>query len=139
MSVIAYHFCGDTMRNDRPIPPDGEWLTHDGPVVMCESGLHASRHPFDALQYAPGPLLCRVECADVVDEGADKLVCRRRRIITRIDSTDLCLQAARRYALDVIHLWPAPDVVRLYLETGDESLEVAARDAATAILRPVVR
>ena len=138
-TVLAYHFCGPKLRDGRPIPPDGEWLAHDGPVVMCESGLHASRHPFDALQYAPGPILCRVECADVVDEEADKLVCRRRRIITRIDSTDLCLQAARRYALDVIHLWPAPDVARLYLETGAESLKVAAWAAAWAAARAAAR
>ena len=75
--VIAYHFCGDTLRDGRPIPADGEWLTHDGNVVMCASGLHASRHPFDALQYAPGPILCRVECEDGVTEHDDKLVCRR--------------------------------------------------------------
>ena len=130
--VIAYHFCGDTLRDGRPIPADGEWLTHDGNVVMCASGLHASRHPFDALQYAPGPILCRVECEDGVTEHDDKLVCRRRRIIKRIDATDLCWQAARRYALDVIHLWDAPAVVRQYLQTGDETLSAAAREAARA-------
>ena len=140
MTIIAYHFCGDTLRDGRPIPPDGEWLAHDGPVVMCESGLHASRHPFDALQYAPGPILCRVECADVVDEEADKLVCRRRRIITRIDATELCRQAARRYALDVLHLWEdAPQVVRDYLTTGDDSIRAAARDAAWAAARDAAR
>ena len=36
----------------------------------------------------------------------------------------------RRYALAVIHLWDAPDVVRRYLETGDESIRDAARAAA---------
>ena len=129
-AVIAYHFVGGTLRDGRPVPPDNEWLVHEGRVVMCESGLHASRHPFDALQYAPGPILCRVECEDIFTEDDDKLVCRRRRIIKRVDYTGLCWQAARRYALDVIHLWDAPDVVRRYLETGDESLRAAAWDAA---------
>ncbi len=51
--IRAYHFVGDTLRDGRPIPADGEWLVHDGPVTICEAGLHASRHVFDALEYAP--------------------------------------------------------------------------------------
>lgn len=86
--VLAWHFVGNTLRDGRPVPPDGEWLVHDGRVEMCHSGLHASRHPFDALQYAPGSILCWVECDDVVSEDGDKLVCRRRRIVARRDMTD---------------------------------------------------
>ena len=128
--IRAWHFCGATLRDGRPIPPDGEWLTHDGPAVMCESGLHASRHPLDALQYAPGATLCRVECEDIVTEQADKLVCRRRRIVARIDATDLLWRASREFARSVLHLWDAPQVVRDFLATGDESLKAAARAAA---------
>jgi len=36
----------------------------------------------------------------------------------------------RRIALDVIDLWDAPDIVRRYLETGDEAIRQAALDAA---------
>lgn len=125
----AYHFVGDTLRDGRPIPPDGEWLVHEGPVAICESGLHASLHPFDALQYAPGNTLCLVECEDVVAEQDDKLVCRRRMIVKRADATDMLRTFARQCALDVIHMWDAPQVVRDYLTTGDETLMVAARDA----------
>ena len=130
MTVMAYHFVGETLRDGRPVPPDGEWLEHSGRCVLCRSGLHASRSPFDALKYAPGATLCLVECAGVEGEEGDKLVCRRRRIVKRIDATDLLRKFARQCALDVIHLWDAPDVVRRYLETGDESLRAAARDAA---------
>ena len=128
----AYHFCGDTLRDGRPIPADGEWLVHEGPVTICETGLHASLHPFDALQYAPGALLCLVECEDVAGTHDDKFVCRRRMIVARFDATELMRAFARQYAIDVIHLWDAPDVVRQYLETGDESLRAAAWDAAWA-------
>ena len=128
----AYHFCGDTLRDGRPIPPDGEWLQHDGDVVVCESGLHASAHPLDALYYSPGPLLCLVECEDIANEHNDKFVCRRRMIVARFDATELLRAFARQCALDVIHLWDAPAVVRQYLETGDESLRDAARAAAWA-------
>ena len=47
--MMAYHFVNATLRDGRPVPPDGEWLEHDGAVVMCESGLHASLTPWQAL------------------------------------------------------------------------------------------
>src|SRR5574343_1569556 len=137
--IRAYHFVGDNLRDGRPVPPDGEWLVHDGPVRMCESGLPASRHPLDALQYAPGATLCLVDCEDIVAEEYDKLVCRRRRIVARFDATDMLRLFARQCALDVIHLWDAPQVVRDYLTTGDESLRAAARDAAWAAARDAAR
>jgi hypothetical protein len=130
MSVKAYHFVGDKLRDGRPVPPDGEWLLHGGPAVMCHSGLHASIHPFDALTYAPGATLCLVECDEIVDETGDKLVCRRRMIVKRIDATDMLREFARWCALQAIDMWDAPQVVRDYLETGREEISRAARDAA---------
>src|SRR5574343_375571 len=139
MIIRTYHFVSDKLRDGRPVPPDGEWLVHDGKLVMCKSGLHASRHPFDALAYAPGPVLCLVDCDEIEAEENDKLVCRRRRIVARFDATTMLRAFARQCALDVIHLWNAPQVVRDYLTTGDESLRdaagnasYAARDAASA-------
>ena len=130
--IRAYHFVGDNLRDGCPVPPDGEWLVHDGPVRMCESGLHASRHPLDALTYAPGVILCLVDCDDIKAEDGDKLVCRRRLIVARFDATDILRAFARQCALDVIHLWDAPQVVRDYLTTGDESLRDGTMDAARA-------
>jgi hypothetical protein len=104
-------------------------------MVICESGLHASKHPLDALSYAPGGTLCLVECEDIEEEHADKFVCRRRKIVKRIDATDLLWKASREFALSVIHLWDAPQVVRDFLTTGDESLRAAAWDAAWAAAR----
>jgi hypothetical protein len=135
----AYHFCGDKLRDGRPIPANGEWLVHDGPVTICETGLHASLHPMDALQYAPGATLCLVEYEDVVEEHTDKFVCRRRKIIARIDATELLWTMARWSALKAIHLWDAPPVVREYLETGNESLRAAAGVAARAAARAAER
>lgn len=37
--MIAYHFVGTTLRDGRPVPPDGVWLEHDGPIAIRESGL----------------------------------------------------------------------------------------------------
>jgi len=129
-TVLAWHFVGGTLRDGRPVPADGEWLEHDGALVMCESGLHASIRLIDALQYAPGVTICRVECAGDMEHDDDKLVAMRRRIAWRIDGEAVLRAFSRWCALQVAHLWDMPDVVRLYLETGDESLRDAARDAA---------
>jgi len=143
--MIGYHFTGDILRDGRPIPAVGEWLEHDGPVVPCKSGLHASEHPFDALTYAPGGMLHLVELdGDLASHGdpVDKWVGRRRRIIASIDATALLREFARWCALQVIDLWDAPAVVRDYLTTGEESLradaEAAALSAALVAARDAV-
>jgi hypothetical protein len=99
---------------------------------MCESGLHASVRLIDALQYAPGNTICRVELDGEIVEGDDKVVATRRRILWRVDGEELLQEFARWCALQVIHLWDAPDVVREYLETGREDLRSAAWAAASA-------
>ena len=127
--IKAWHFAGPTLRDGRPLPADGETLYHTGPLSMCVSGLHASRQIMDALQYAPGSTICRVECGGEVVEDTDKLVCTERTILWRVDGEALVHDFARRCALDVTHLWNAPEVVTRYLKTGDESI----RDAAGAV------
>ena len=133
MSVMAWHFTGSTLRDGRPIPAIGEWLIHEGSVAMCACGLHASRKALDALSYAPGSIAHRVECEDIVDEDATKLVCRRRRIVGTVgpDAAERIMRRfARQCALSVIDKWAAPEIVRRYLVSGDESIRAAARDAA---------
>ena len=131
--ITGYHFTGPTLRNGDAIPPLGVWITCSGPIKPCENGLHASEHPFDALNYAPGNLLHRVELrGDLVSNGnpVDKWAGRERRITASINAAPLLREFVRWCARSVLHLWTAPDVVRRYLETGDESLRAAARDVA---------
>ena len=132
--IKAWHFVDDRLRNGDPVPPDGEWLEWSEPLLMCPSGLHASRDPFDALQYAPGAILCRVECDGEIVEETDKLVCSRRRIICRKDAREGLRYFACMQALSVVHLWEPPMVVLDYLMTGKEKIRdaawAAARDAA---------
>ena len=106
---------------------------HRGDLVLCQSGLHASRRITDALKWAPGPILCRVECGGEVVEGADKLVCTRRKYLAVVDATAVLLKFARLCALDVIDNWDAPGVVIRYLRTGDEQLRAAAWAAMDAM------
>lgn len=93
--LIAYHFVADKLRDGRPIPPDGEWLIHDGPVEICRSGLHASWRASDALRYAPGLTLCLVEVGEPHESHRDKFVCSRRRITRRFDATELAIDFLR--------------------------------------------
>lgn len=133
--VRAWHFVGDRLRDGRPVPKDGKWLVHEGPVKLCASGLHAARRPWGALTYAPGDTLCLVECAAIEAEDEDKFVCRRRRIVVRADISETLRYFARMQTLSVVHLWDAPDLVLDYLMTGSEGERAAAEAAAWGAAR----
>ena len=130
--ILAWHFTGTTLLSGAPIPNIGVRLTHDGALVMCNSGLHASVRAIDALQYTHGHFVHRVRCEGEIIHGDDKLVCRERTIMWSADAESTLRAFARACALDVAHLWEMPPIVREFLKTGDESKRVAARDAAGA-------
>ena len=132
--TIYYHFTGATLRDGKPIPAIGKWLTFEGTPIPCKCGLHASLDPFDALQYARGNMLHQVYLSGtIVSHGSpiNKFSAQKRKIVATIDDAEPILRLfARRVALDVIHLWDAPPIVKDYLETGDESKRTAAAAAA---------
>ena len=130
--TLAWHFGNKKMRDGCSFPPDGKKLTHAGKLVMCNSGLHASERIIDALRYAPGNMIFRVECGGEIEHDTDKLVCAERTILWRLDGEQVLREFARWCALSVIDKWDAPEIVRRYLETGDESIRAAARAAASA-------
>jgi hypothetical protein len=83
------------MRDGRPVPADGEVLVHEGPLILCASGLHASKNILDALQYAPGSIICRVEVGGEIIHGYDKLVCSERTILWRASGEQVLRKFAR--------------------------------------------
>lgn len=122
----------------------GETLTVEGKPVLCEHGVHASARLWDALSYAQGEklVLCRVTLGGEVKHGSNKSVANERTVVVMLDAAateKLLRDFARWCALQVIHLWNAPDVVRQYLETDDKSLRAAAWDAAWAAARAAAR
>ena len=133
-----YHFCREDRRlgfgDGREIRV-GETLAVDCEPILCHRGLHASRRLIDALKYAPGPVVAKVQLGGIVVHGTDKSVATKRTTIAIADCTDILRAFARKCALDVLHLWDAPEVVERYLRTGDESIRDAARDAATGAAR----
>ena len=113
-------------------------ITHKvkGEIIPCVHGLHLSKRVFDALIYAPGPIIYKVKGYGIIvphGNPVDKYACSERTYMSGgYDCTELLRLFARKCALDVIHLWDAPKIVKQYLKTGDESLRAAARAAANA-------
>ena len=130
---LGWHFTGATLRDGSAIPPVGEWLVHEGPIVPCDSGLHMSEEPWDALQNAPGNHLHRVELRGELQphgDPIDKWVGRERRILKSLDCEYFLRRYAKDQALIVAHRWDMPDIVREYLEGDDESLRAEAENVA---------
>ena len=85
--ILAWHFTeGATLRDGQPLEV-GKTYTYRGDVEICMSGYHASRRLIDALRYAPGAQLSRVECWGDVQEQDDKLVARNRTVLWTLDAT----------------------------------------------------
>lgn len=71
-------------------PTVGETLKVSGRIVPCLNGLHASVRALDALQYAPGSLLCRVELSgSIVEHNGDKVVAPKRKILWMYDASSV--------------------------------------------------
>jgi len=116
-------------------------ITHkvEGEIIPCQYGLHLSPRILDALQYAPGPVVYKVEGSGVIiphGKPVDKYACSHRTYLDGgINISDVLRKFARLCALDIIHLWNAPGVVVKYMKTGDESLRAAASEAAWGAAR----
>jgi hypothetical protein len=95
--------------------------------------------PLDALNYAPGPVVWRVELAGDMDIGYDKIAATECKYLWGYDATDVLRLFARKCALDVVHLWHAPEIVVRYLKTGDESIRASAFASAFASARASAR
>lgn len=132
-SIECWHFAS---ANRRLGYGDGRLIVvgavHEVAVTpkCCETGLHGSIRAIDALKYSSGPIISRVRISMEIDQQDDKLCGRRRKYLAVADATDELRSFSHWCALQVIHLWDAPDIVRQYLETGDESTRGAAWTAA---------
>ena len=113
--------------------------TVKGEIIPCENGLHLSKKIIDALDYAKGSIIYRVlGHGTVITHGdpVDKYACSKRTyLLGGINVEDTLRKFSRMCALDVIHLWNAPDIVVEYLKTGEPDIRAAARDAAWAAAR----
>ena len=128
-------------------------ITHslEGKIIPCNYGLHLSKRPIDALQYAESSIIYKVVGSGIImphGNPVDKYACSKRKYIAGgVDISVTLRHFARLCALDVIHLWNPPEVVVEYLNTGNEknrdatwdAARDAARDAAWAAARAAAR
>ncbi len=103
----------------------------NGKLILCEYGLHASKNILSALNYAPGSVIWKVKLSGEIIHGDDKSAATERTYLEGgIDITNVLRKFARMCALDVIHLWAAPEITIEYLKKGKEELRAAAWEAA---------
>jgi len=108
----------------------GETHAVSGDIELCSHGLHASKKVIDAIYYAPGNIVYRVEMWGKVEEGGDKVVAQKRTYLSGgIDVSETLRKFARMCALNVVYMWEAPDIVIRYLKTGDKSIQASAYGA----------
>ena len=132
-TIEAWHFLVDDRKfryGDETKAVAGYVYSVKPPLELCGWGLHASARAIDALGYAPGAQVGRVVLSGEILSGDDKLCATHREYLWIADASETLRGFARWCALSVIDKWDAPQVVRDYLETGDESIRDAARAAA---------
>ena len=147
--VLAWHFlpadvCLANKRRKVKVEI-GKVYRVKGSVVPCENGLHGSIRLRDALGYAPGPILCRVEHSGTIVEQSDKLASSARKVLFLADCSTLlhhfaCDEAeraldARQAAGDTVdpRSLEAIRIKRLWLQGKASDAELdAARNAAWA-------
>lgn len=152
-TYTGWHFASDKLRDGQPLPKKGTVLKHGGNLVLCESGYHASQGVIDALRYAPGYNVARVQLIGEIILDTDKAVASERKTLTRYVnaekvlheyacwSAEQTLKAERKRGREPHpDSWKAIKIKRLWLrgKATDEELS-AAESAAESAARSAAR
>lgn len=109
--LLAWHFLpatGRTRYSDELVTLGGT-LTATGALKLCENGMHASVRASDALRYAPGWTICRVELSGEILVGDDKVCARHRKVIAMADAKRALLHHAADCAERALLRIKSPD------------------------------
>ena len=147
-TMLAWHWLAANRRlqyGTREVVEAGRTYRVEGPLAMCRRGLHASRRALDALQYAPGPVVCRVRLAGTLLRATDKSVATKRHVLWLADATAVLHEFALTVATDALaaaeargkpadpRSWSALATKRRWLRgLATDKAMAAARDAAMA-------
>ena len=112
--VKAWHFLPADKRlgyDDGRLVQAGKTyrIPKDQVPVLCSCGMHGSRRALDALNYAYGGVVCRVEISGDIVEGEDKLCGRERKVLWLADATNVLHEFACRCAEDALARVKDPD------------------------------
>lgn len=123
--MLAWHFLrndGSTSVNVYYKPEPNSTEIFKGELIICNSGLHACKRAIDALYYAPGDLIRRVDLRGNIIHDKYKSCASERHEIWRNDASNVLKEFARWCAYStVVSNWPdAPNSVNEWLATGDE-------------------
>jgi len=143
---LGWHFlpADRRLRGSREVVEAGRTYRVEGSLVMCGNGMHASRRALDALQYAPGPVISRVELLGERVDDVDKSCARERLVFWIADATTILHEFALAVAVDALcdadargavvdpRAWAAIETKRrwLYGVATDAKLDTARRAAA---------
>lgn len=89
-AILSWHFLSEDRRlryGNRELVVPGQTISVEPPLQMCKHGLHASVRAIDALGYAPGPIVCRVQISGEILEEGDKLCATHRRCLWMDDAS----------------------------------------------------
>lgn len=89
MSRMAWNFLDADRRERfgaRGVLGAGMRSVVPGPVVVRRHGLHASRSALQALRYAPGPIVCRVELGGQIRSDAGLVAATERTVLWLSDA-----------------------------------------------------
>ncbi len=110
--MLAWHFLSEDKRlgyDDGRLVEVGVPLECIGDLALCDNGMHGSVRLIDALHYASGPIVCRVEIDGDIIQGDDKLCGRRRTVLWMLDATELLHEFACQCAENALALIDNPD------------------------------
>jgi hypothetical protein len=151
MTLRAWHFVRDdrTLLDGTKLRVGKVYRLPQGQTPeLCKRGFHASERAIDALTYAPGGVICRVELRGEIVTDTDKAVASERKVLWAADATRVlhlfALSEARRALMAERKAgrepdprsWEALRVKRLWLDGKATGQELgAAREAAGAAAR----
>ena len=163
--MLAWHFLRDDKRmqfrdgrrvEDGEIVEAGKTYKAKGKLELCANGMHASLRAIDALEYAPGGVICRVELSGEIVDGGDKVCARARKALWMADATRTlhefacwCAEQAllrereagrepdaRSWAaIEAKRQWLAGKISKGELDAARDAAWSAARDAAWSAAR----
>lgn len=148
--MLAWHFIKKNKRmgygDNRKVKAGKTYKLKTGDPELCENGMHGSKRLIDALRYAPGCILCRVNITGNIIKGDNKIVGRERMVLWMVDATNILHEFACLCTEDALSLMDSPDkrsrnalaVKRKWLGVRATDDELIATTAAACAARGAV-